>query len=1333
MLPPTSRALESAVVVLPRAEISAPSFASAPARPPLPPERLVKSRPSISRTFLINTTVVGVLSILLLSLLWFLGEYARYRNEAAALRHEFLLEHKTRLRIEAEQAVSFAEFKKDQTEARLQKLIRDRVNEAHAVATNLYLRHRDQMPPEQVQHLIAEALRPITFNNDRGYYFIIRTNGYCLLLADRPSLEGANMLSARGAEGEWVVRDMLELARSQGEGFYRYTWTKPLETRSGFRKIAYIKLFKPYDFIIGTGEYYEDVISDMKLEVLERFDRFGSDPAVSLTAGRSDGHILAGRSKGLNRWNYVDPSGIHVVQEMVRLAARGGGYLEYLAPGPDGGPPRPRLSYVAGLPEWDWFVAVGLDLGLLHQELESKRAEVGRRLRRITWQIMAILAGLMLLAFLAARRTAVKVRASYEVLSDFLGRAAGEEGNLDPEKMHFVEFRDLAESINRMIAERRRAERDLELFFELSPDIMCIENLAEGFVRVNPGLERTLGYKTGELGPARLAELVHPQDRERYAAAREKLNLGVSVTNLTARFRRRDGWYRWLSWISTPQVEKGLVHSVARDVTDQKKAEIELKTAADIVRAIPDGVYLFDYYSTDRLILAEANPEAQRQAGQSLGKIKGRDIDDLWPEAQSQGLAARLLEVMRLGGEFEEENLSFRENGGETTYLVRAFPVPDRRLCVILEDITEPWRAEEARRESEERYRSLVEKSFDAILIHDGRYLIFANSRAYEMFRYAPGELIGLDFRELSHPDSFPIMRQRAEARMRGEEVPSQYTVKLLRRDGSGFEAEIDAKSITLDGRPAIQTWIRDVSDRKKAEDELRQSEKKYRALFDTISDFVYSHDLEGRIISVNPATYNSLGYTEEEVRGRLVADFMDPRYREAFQKQYIEAIKESGRDSGVLLFLGKDGQKHYVEYRNVLVTEDDGRAYIRGSAREITDRILADREMKSLQAQLLQSQKMEAVGTLASGIAHDFNNILQAISGYLQLLLERRAWDERTEKYLKEADLAVERASDLVQRLLTFSRRVEPEFTSVDLNEKVVHMVKILERTIPKMIGIDLELAENLRAVRADSGQIDRLLMNLGTNARDAMPEGGRLVIATANVYLDENMARSHLEADPGRYVMLRVSDTGQGMDRETAQRIFEPFFTTKGVGRGTGLGLSTVYGIVKSHGGRIFCESEPERGSVFTIYLPALEAAAADEAAGDPEADDDDPSGRETVLVVDDETSILEIARDILEANGYTVLTATGGEEAVALYQAQKAAVDLVVLDLGMPGMGGHQCLKELLAIDPQARVVIASGYSPKGRARSALESGARGFISKPYRLKDLLRQVRRVLDEK
>ena len=382
----------------------------------------------------------------------------------------------------------------------------------------------------------------------------------------------------------------------------------------------------------------------------------------------------------------------------------------------------------------------------------------------------------------------------------------------------------------------------------------------------------------------------------------------------------------------------------------------------------------------------------------------------------------------------------------------------------------------------------------------------------------------------------------------------------------------------------------------------------------------------------------------------------------------------------------------------------------------------------KQLQAELQQAQKLEAVATLVGGLAHDFNNLMHIILGSAELMRMYHPDVFRSSGELEDIVEAVGRGSKLVRQLLTYSRKIKSEKRPICLNNRVRQIKELLQRTIPKMIEIECRFGESLHLVDADSIQIEQVMMNLAINAKDAMPDGGRLIIETANVGDSEKVGPPLSAPGPLGWVRLSVSDTGHGMDDETRKHVFEPFYSTKAPGKGTGLGLSMVHGIVQNHDGKIICRSTPGKGTVFLIYLPAVEMVEKRVAPADKKIS---VGGNEILLLVDDDEITLSTGKKQLEKAGYTVITATDGEKALKIYSAQKDAVDLILLDLMMPGMGGAKCLQALLRLDPAVKVIITSGHYPEGQRLRIIERCSRACLHKPYPNDQLLAVIRNVLD--
>lgn len=536
------------------------------------------------------------------------------------------------------------------------------------------------------------------------------------------------------------------------------------------------------------------------------------------------------------------------------------------------------------------------------------------------------------------------------------------------------------------------------------------------------------------------------------------------------------------------------------------------------------------------------------------------------------------------------------------------------------------------------------------------------------------------------------------------------------------LRAQVKAKTAELS--LINQELLAEIAERKRVEEALRLTQFSV----DNAGDAAFWMGPDAKFIYVNDTACSSLGYSREELLSMTVPD-IDLNLPAAAWPEHWQEVRSRGSFIVESQHRTRDGRVFPVEI-TVNYLEFEGKEYNCVFARDITERKEAEKEKERMQVQLRQAQKMEAVGTLAGGIAHDFNNLLQAVQGYAQLLLLRKDGDDDGQRELQQIVRAATRGAELTQQLLTFSRKIESELQPIDFNREVENVRLLLERTIPKMIEVEFRLAEDLKMVNADPGQVEQILVNLAVNGKDAMPDGGKLIVETANVILDQDYCKIHRVANPGNYVQLTVTDTGHGIDKMTIEHIFEPFYTTKETGKGTGLGLATVYGIVKSHNGHIVCYSEPDEGTTFKIYLPTIdsteEARKAEEHMSAPEG------GSETILLVDDEEPIRSLGTQILEEFGYTVLTAADGESALQLYSEEQKKIDLVILDLIMPGMGGKLCLVELLKINLKAKVTIASGYSPDGPTREILKNEAKGFISKPYDLRQMLKVVREVLDK-
>jgi PAS domain S-box-containing protein len=638
------------------------------------------------------------------------------------------------------------------------------------------------------------------------------------------------------------------------------------------------------------------------------------------------------------------------------------------------------------------------------------------------------------------------------------------------------------------------------------------------------------------------------------------------------------------------------------------------------------------------------------------------------------------------------------------------------------EDITVRKRAEEALRESEERFRRLYEQSplpYQS-LNAEGKFLDVNNAWLAEL-GYDRNEVIGKWFGEFLANGGASAFRDHFE-RLKQEGESHGIEFEMKREDGTTITASFESRVALDETGELLQTHciFTNVTEARRAQAER----ERLVSAIEQAGEAVVVTDTTGKILFVNPAFETITGYSYGEAVGKKPSILQSGEHDSGFYKHLWDTITAGEIWTGRFINKKKDGRL-YQEDATISPVKDAGGKIMNYVAvkRDITEHL-------ELSKQLQQAQKMEAVGTLAGGVAHDFNNLLQVILGYSEMILTDERLPAAHEADLLKICQAAKSGADLVQRMLTFSRKSETKAVTLNLNNRVEQLEKMLSRTLPKMIDIEISLAEDCKPISADPLQIEQVLMNLAINARDAMPEGGKLIITTENVTAHEECAKANLGQEPGDYVLLRVSDTGFGMDSETLEHIFEPFYTTKGPGEGTGLGLAVVYGIVKQHGGYVFCYSEPGAGTTFKLYFPALESG---EEPDQPEPTPFLQGGSETILLVDDDELIRELGLRILGKLGYRVVLASNGKEALEMFRKQKDEISLIIMDLIMPEMSGKQCLEEILKIDPKAKVLIASGASARSHIFDIREIGAKGIVNKPYEMTELFTVVRETLDAK
>jgi PAS domain S-box-containing protein len=997
--------------------------------------------------------------------------------------------------------------------------------------------------------------------------------------------------------------------------------------------------------------------------------------------------------------------------------------------------------------------------------------------------------------------------------------------------------------------------------------------LQDGLVRfANPRALSFSGYSEEEVTSRPFLERVHPDDREGMAERfRQRIAGKRDPAVYPFRFVDKQGQYRWVEVNSVPIAWQGkpAVLSFLADIEERKRAEEALRESVAMSRAVldhsPVGISIRDQAGA----LLQVN-----EAWKKIWAMSDADIREA--EKESKGLSWKE-RCPYLGESARDVERLFHPEGGisilyfpemevkaprpgaaqwvsQYLYALRSQEGRTEKIVILTQDITERMEAEEALRESEEKYRLVVQQASDAILVAQEGRMKFVNPRVQEVTGYTEEELTSRPFLEFIHPEDRRMVGERHQNRLQGKAVPPAYPFRIVTKSGEDRWVEIRAVIIPWQGKPATLNFLTDITERRKTEEALKKSEAQYRELVENANSIILRRDPEGRITFFNEFAQRFFGYQENEILGRNVVGTIVPeketsgrdlaemirdisRHPERYATNENENVLRSGERVWVtwtnkpifgpdgklaeILCIGNDvttrkraedaleaseakyrtlvegmseavmqvdnedriqfvnpqfcqmmgyredellGRVGYEIYfdpeaqelirrKNLLRKEKISDAYeirmrkkageevqVRISGAPVTDTlgnvvgsigVITDiTERKSLEEHVRQLQKMEAIGRLSGGVAHDFNNLLQGIMGFAEMALRKLPADDPLRRYLEGIEKTVEKAASLTYQLLAFSRKQVFQPVVVEFNEIVRESEKMLRRLIGEDIEIVTRLDPEAGRVKVDPIQVEQVVMNLAVNARDAMPKGGRLILETSAVELDPEFIRSsHPDLAPGPHVVLKVSDTGCGMDSETLTHIFEPFFTTKEKGKGTGLGLATVYGIVRQSGGGIEVQSTLGKGTVFQIYFPReeQEVSAREKVATLSEI----PKGTETVLLVEDEDELRGMMRENLTQYGYAVLEAENGEAALQLFREHPGKVDLLISDVVMPKMSGPDLARQLGPLLPELKVIFISGYPDDATLSHGLQPLGLAFLQKPFKPHILLRKVREILD--
>jgi len=784
---------------------------------------------------------------------------------------------------------------------------------------------------------------------------------------------------------------------------------------------------------------------------------------------------------------------------------------------------------------------------------------------------------------------------------------------------------------------------------------------------------------------------------------------------------------------------KPTYEELERRVRDLEKEDIGRKQAEEALRVSEKRWNaMIDATTTETMVLLDregivymANQTVCDRLGTSKEELVGKRLYDFFPPDVAESRRKKFDEIFNMG-----KPVSFEDSRGGMTFehmacLISGVGDQGEMVVSFAKEISERKQAAEAVRNSEAKYRSVFENTGTAtIIVEDDMLITLANTQFVKLSGYSKEEIEDkmrcIDF--FVEEERERLKGYHAKRRKNGERVPSEYESKLVDKDGN--IKDLFLKVGIIPGTKKSICSLTDMTWRKRMELALEEEKERFRVLVERSPFGVSFISKDGQYKYLNPKFIEIFGYTLEDIpagREWFRKAYPDKAYRKQVISMWIQSVEECkvGELRPYIFYvMCRDGSKRTIHFRPVTMVQSGDQFVV---TEDITRQRQMEEEKKKLEFQLQQAQKMEAIGTLAGGIAHDFNNLLMAIQGRASILLMHKDPSHPDFEPLRGIESYIESAADLTRQLLGFARGGKYEVRSTDLNKLIKKENGMIGRT-RKEITIRGTYEKNLWSVEVDKGQVQQVLLNLYVNALQAMPVRGDLYIKTQNVTVDENYTKPY-QVEPGKYVQISVTDTGVGMDKATQDRMFDPFFTTKKMGRGTGLGLASAYGIIKNHGGFINVYSEKGHGTTFNIYLPASEKEVIEEK----ESTGDILMGSETLLFIDDEDMIIEIAEDMLGLLGYKVLAARSGKEAIEIYQKNKEQIDIVVLDMVMPDMNGGETYDRIKDINPDVKTLLSSGYSINGQATEILNRGCNGFIQKPFKMKELSQKLKGILDER
>lgn len=891
-------------------------------------------------------------------------------------------------------------------------------------------------------------------------------------------------------------------------------------------------------------------------------------------------------------------------------------------------------------------------------------------------------------------------------------------------------------SLNRDLTARKEAEKKLKesenkfrSLVEQAAEMLFLHDTNGKILDINKAAEENTGYSREELLGMQIAD-IDPGARQRKDIEKywKEISLEDAPQTFESQHQRKDGSVYPVEVTLSKVVLADGTHilSLARNITRRKQAEEKLKKSKEKYRTVFENTGTATIIIEADKTISLVNKEFEELSGYSKQEIEGKLS---WTKFVAPDDQERMVKYHKKRRKTNKNvpnryEFKFTDKQNKTHYaiiIVDMIPNTQKSVASFL-DITKRKQMEHKLRESENKFRSLVQQAAEMLFLHETDGTIVDVNRAAEINTgYSRQELLGMNIHDID-----PDAKQRKDRTKYWSNSKLQETAKIIetrhqRKDGTIYPAEVTLSRVNLTDGNYILALARNTSERKRRE-------REYQQLINGMNDTAFVIDFDGNFIEVNATAVRELGYTREELLNMGPTD-LDPYLESSEIENLIQNLPKDKRQVFETRHETKDGEIIPIEISSSLITYQ-GKEAVLSIARDISKRKKVEEEREKLQDQLLQTQKLESIGTLAGGVAHDFNNILTVIIGLSQLVLSRTEKTDPNYSNLESILNSAERAADLTRQLLLFSRKQDMDFEIINLNDVVSQLRKMLDRLISEDIKMHNDFTYGLWKIKADKSQIEQVIINLVVNARDAMSSGGDLTISTKNVVIDEAKAKTISDIEPGHYVHLDVEDTGRGIDKDIMDNIFDPFFTTKGRAKGTGMGLSVVHGIIKKHHGLIDVHSVPGEGTRFKIYFPVAEEKAKDQVKEDTNNFDNYKGQGETILIVEDEESFLNYLKTTLDAYGYNLYYTQSSTAAKKIFKAEKDHIDLMLSDVVMPEGNGIDLADELTKEKDDLKIILSSGYSNHKVNPSKIRAKGYKYIHKPYGVLKILKLLKSTL---